>query len=221
MNKDDICYYCGKKATTREHIPPQSFFPKSQKLNLVTIPSCDDHNSKKTNKDEYVRNYISIHRSVREKGYEKFEEKTRSAFKKNKKLQNALENAEKVQLDGEETGIFIAKKEIFDDFFDHLASGIFYHITKSIFNGKWTIHLISFHEDRELYESNTENLTNLLQAYKIISTKTNFKKIKEFENEKVFLPLYYLENNGNKTSIFLNLTFYEGFKVFILGDHQN
>ena len=52
---NETCYYCGKPATSREHAPPRSFFPDSSKLNLITVPSCDIHNGRKSKDDEYVR----------------------------------------------------------------------------------------------------------------------------------------------------------------------
>ncbi|MFG0677725.1 hypothetical protein [Delftia sp. WSY_7] len=53
------CYYCGELATSREHAPPQSFFPKNFKLNLITVPSCEKHNNSKSKNDEYVFHLIS------------------------------------------------------------------------------------------------------------------------------------------------------------------
>lgn len=53
--KDDACYYCGKKATTKEHIPPVCFFPKGSKFGLFTVPACDEHNNAKSKDDEYVK----------------------------------------------------------------------------------------------------------------------------------------------------------------------
>jgi hypothetical protein len=49
------CYYCGKEQTSVEHIPPKSFFPKNQRKNLLTVPSCDEHNQQKSTDDEYVK----------------------------------------------------------------------------------------------------------------------------------------------------------------------
>ena len=54
------CYYCGKPATTTEHVPPRCLFPEMRdsggvdyRNNLLTVPSCDEHNAKKSNDDEY------------------------------------------------------------------------------------------------------------------------------------------------------------------------
>jgi hypothetical protein len=37
------CYYqgCSRPGTTKEHIPPQSFFPKDQRNQLLTVRSCE------------------------------------------------------------------------------------------------------------------------------------------------------------------------------------
>ncbi len=58
----DRCYFCGSPATSKEHVPPASLFPEDKDLadgvkhrkNLITVPSCDAHNSQKSNDDEYL-----------------------------------------------------------------------------------------------------------------------------------------------------------------------
>lgn len=64
MGKQELCYWCGKPATSREHVPPKCLFPESKDLrgldkkdyrkNLITVPSCDEHNLRKSNDDEYL-----------------------------------------------------------------------------------------------------------------------------------------------------------------------
>jgi hypothetical protein len=53
--KDEICYYCGEQASTKEHIPPECFFPKGNKVDLFTVPACEEHNNAKSKDDEYVK----------------------------------------------------------------------------------------------------------------------------------------------------------------------
>jgi hypothetical protein len=58
------CYWCGKVATSREHVPPKCLFPEKKDIehiydvdyrkSLVTVPSCDEHNLKKSHDDEYL-----------------------------------------------------------------------------------------------------------------------------------------------------------------------
>ena len=56
----ETCYACVGLATTKEHAPPRSFFPKIWKRgNLITVPSCDAHNHDQSEDVEYARNVIS------------------------------------------------------------------------------------------------------------------------------------------------------------------
>jgi hypothetical protein len=60
------CYMCDSPATSSEHAPPKCFFPsknasgKDLRRNLITVPSCDLHNSKKSKDDEYLRAIILL-----------------------------------------------------------------------------------------------------------------------------------------------------------------
>ena len=55
------CYMCDEESTSSEHVPPKCLFPEQKDLpegvdlrkSLITVPSCDLHNSKKSNDDEY------------------------------------------------------------------------------------------------------------------------------------------------------------------------
>jgi hypothetical protein len=49
----ECCYYCGNKKTSREHLPPQQIF-RGFKVDCMTVPSCDKHNTKKTGDDEAI-----------------------------------------------------------------------------------------------------------------------------------------------------------------------
>lgn len=64
MEIQECCYWCGAPATSREHVPPKCLFPESKdfkdliqkdfRKNLITVPSCDAHNLRKSNDDEYL-----------------------------------------------------------------------------------------------------------------------------------------------------------------------
>lgn len=57
-----ICYMCNAAKTSDEHVPPKGLFPKRGDLSpgmdlrkqLITVPSCDVHNSEKSLDDEYL-----------------------------------------------------------------------------------------------------------------------------------------------------------------------
>jgi len=58
------CYWCGREATSREHVPPKCLFPEDKDIksiykenfrrSLITVPSCDGHNLAKSHHDEYL-----------------------------------------------------------------------------------------------------------------------------------------------------------------------
>jgi hypothetical protein len=47
------CYFCGAKATTFEHVPPRQMF-KGFSCDSITVPSCDEHNTKKSGDDQAI-----------------------------------------------------------------------------------------------------------------------------------------------------------------------
>jgi len=63
------CYMCNKAGTTKEHVPPKCFFPEKKDIrpeedyrkNLITAPSCQEHNSGKSDDDSYLLAVIAAH----------------------------------------------------------------------------------------------------------------------------------------------------------------
>src|SRR6266576_4429106 len=55
------CYMCDKPATSHEHVPPKCIFPERKDTGgedlrdqLMTVPSCDEHNTRKSKDDEFL-----------------------------------------------------------------------------------------------------------------------------------------------------------------------
>jgi hypothetical protein len=53
------CYYCGSLATSGEHVPPKQMF-KPFECDSITVPSCDEHNSKKGGRDQAIVSALLI-----------------------------------------------------------------------------------------------------------------------------------------------------------------
>jgi hypothetical protein len=59
-NNMNTCYACGQPATSVEHVPPKCIFPEIKdaavdfRKNLITVPSCDVHNTAKSQDDEFL-----------------------------------------------------------------------------------------------------------------------------------------------------------------------
>lgn len=58
--REGMCVYCGPSESqlTRDHIPPQSIFPKPKPANLVTVPACRACNDAFKLDDEYFRTFV-------------------------------------------------------------------------------------------------------------------------------------------------------------------
>src|SRR5690606_23103004 len=63
----ETCYMCSSAKTSKEHVPPKCLFPEQSDSNgkdyrkeLITVPSCDEHNSAKSKEDEYFLLCLSM-----------------------------------------------------------------------------------------------------------------------------------------------------------------
>ncbi len=59
-----VCVYCGKKPTTKDHIPPKRIFSKPRPDSLITVPSCEDCNASFQLDDEYFDLMLSMTENV-------------------------------------------------------------------------------------------------------------------------------------------------------------
>ena len=145
-----ICIYCEKnKATTRDHVPAESFFPKPRPNNLITVPCCEECNKSFQGDDEYLRMMLSS--IVGNKFPEIINNVNRSlARPEGQGLRNSLRTSiARVELKSP-GGIFLGTSfEVRPEFkrlyriIDRVARGLFFHETKSLLSGN--SRLISVH----------------------------------------------------------------------------
>ena len=72
------CYACNRPKTSDEHVPPRLLFPASKdtdgdrdlRRNLITVPSCDVHNSQKSKDDEYLLWVLSSNADANDVGFQ-------------------------------------------------------------------------------------------------------------------------------------------------------
>ncbi len=135
------CYMCSAEETSREHAPPQCLFPeegdigRNLRRNLVTVPSCDEHNSKKSADDEFLRAVIlaaAVDSSevARHQFLGKFlrgARRNRDAHSEFFKDMGSISSGTKrvLKLD----------RDRFDKCVEHLARALFFHTFKS----KWSL----------------------------------------------------------------------------------
>lgn len=85
------CLYCGKKATTRDHIPPKCFFPQPRPSNLITVPSCIACNNLSSKDEENFRAVLMFSDAGEsEAGKALWDQKLHRSFKKNIGLRKTI-----------------------------------------------------------------------------------------------------------------------------------
>jgi hypothetical protein len=135
------CYMCAAGETSREHAPPQCLFPEESDIgrdlrrNLITVPSCDEHNSKKSADDEFLRavilmvavgsNEIAKHQFLGKflRGVERNHDAHSEFFKDMGLISSDTQRVLKLD------------RNRFDKCIDHLARALFFHTFKS----KWSL----------------------------------------------------------------------------------
>ena len=106
----ETCYVCDRAATTREHAPPKCFFPEQKDVgrdlrkNLISVPSCRDHNTARSNDDQYVMAIVVMHFMTTGVARSQFATKIIRTLKRSTPLVKSLFRQPKnVTVDGERT----------------------------------------------------------------------------------------------------------------------
>ena len=84
------CIYCGKPATTREHVPSKAFLIEPYPESLATIPACFECNNGFSSDEEYISCFLDV---LKEAAYEYYTQR-QNTFKrlaKNSKLKALIE----------------------------------------------------------------------------------------------------------------------------------
>jgi len=141
MASDSTCYMCPAAETSREHAPPQCLFPDAKEIgrdlrrNLITVPSCDDHNSAKSKDDEFLRAVILFSAvSSSEVARHQFLGKLlRGAARNPHAYANFFTDAGTLAESSQHALRF--ERNRFDACIDHLVRAIFFHT----FGTKWEL----------------------------------------------------------------------------------
>lgn len=76
------CAYCGKPATSKDHVPPKNLFSKGTDR-LITVPACDQHNNAFSGLDERFREAVSFIVGVNTEHTKEIWQRVRGSFRRN------------------------------------------------------------------------------------------------------------------------------------------
>ncbi len=217
---DSSCYACGKPATTREHVPPKVFFPEKKDMpskypdfrtDLLTVPSCDDHNLTKSLDDEYLFMIIVASHVVNEIALRQFKKVIRAIHHAPNKGKIYLKNFTPASVNGLQT---IASDIDVDRFYlslDLIAKGIYFHN----FSEQWQnpikiIPLSLFKRPQSAYDICTNEKIKELRGMVL---RLFLKEEVEGSHPEIFSYQFHLDHDTKK--YILRMVFYEGFEVLV------
>ncbi|MEJ1378159.1 MAG: hypothetical protein RPU32_09350 [Candidatus Sedimenticola sp. (ex Thyasira tokunagai)] len=139
MMTGETCYMCDQPRTSREHAPPKCLFPVAKEIgqdvrrNLIKVPSCDAHNSEKSEDDEFMRAIILFSAAENnEVAQHQFLGKLLRATKRSPlKYSNYID--EKGTIESGRLRVLKIDRDRFDNCIEHLVRALFFHD----FGTKW------------------------------------------------------------------------------------
>ena len=148
--KKQCCYYCGRPATSAEHVPPRCIFPEGKdafgadmRKNLITVPSCDEHNLEKSKDDEFLMACVTPVVGNNGAGYIQTQTKVRRAIEHSDGglLRTIMPDAKQASLelpDGTRFPILVGQADVqrLCRTLEHVARGLYFHLKQSRFVGK-------------------------------------------------------------------------------------
>lgn len=164
--REATCYYCGVDASTSEHVPPRCLFPERKdslgidyRKNLITVPSCDAHNTEKSKDDEFLMACVTPIVGNNGVGYIQTQTKLRRAFARNdgQLLKLVMPDRKQAMIElpnGSTFPVLIGNANMprLCRVLEHVARGLYFHIKGERFVGDCHIlpSFISFPEDSDL-----------------------------------------------------------------------
>lgn len=222
---EETCYMCEGPATTFEHAPPKSFFPEQavfltlgieigdMRKNLVTVPSCSEHNNSKSNDDVFIRSVLLMNQETNSLGQKQFLAKVKPAFDRDASLlrEFAIDPSPVLIRDSEgifETNAMTGDMDRINGALDKMGRAIHFHHFKEKWLGKlWALPLFAFGFGWDKAAEYNKALVSLR-----IASENRFANTPEYgENKEVFYYNVIKESGG----VVLRLTFYGGAKVLI------
>lgn len=207
------CYMCNEPKTSVEHAPPRSFFPKANRVNLITVPSCISHNENTSSDDEYARNIITVSINNNQKSIDQFFSKSLKSFKRNQESTNKIVdtfiNADEVTIG--------AKAFRFDRArFDRVIRKIAYALYYSEYGKTWNRLLAVLTNQIKNSDLTNDSFGDIFDE---MSDDLNSLPLKG-ENPQIFQYSFIkFDNNENDIAIFM--IFYEGFPMLVIPDRNS
>lgn len=215
------CYWCGKKTTSREHVPPKCLFPEKKdvgqicntdyRLSLITVPSCDEHNLAKSHDDEYLMVCLASRVGNNGVAYIHTNTKIRRALERNPKFLD-IQSEDAIEINDKEFPVLFVNVDTF-------------RLMRSF---EAIARALVFHEFSFTYQGRCNVISNIFLSPE--SKESTFFQLKSFAMLNKEQQLWHTEIKGTNPKIFtyqfsnvdrigtftVALTFYEKTVVYVI-----
>lgn len=205
------CYMCDAAPTSAEHAPPKCLFPEGHRNNLITVPSCDTHNSEKSKDDEYMRFVISSsHASDAEGHKDAFDKALRGMQYRPHLFKEFFFKGPTyaATVNGEPTAAYTVDHDRLTNALEHTARAIYFHE----FKAKWAEDLWILVASGAFSPDEVNAAPQNLRISALASMDPGTPKVGD--NPDVFF--YQFWTYTDPSSSILRMVFYAGFVVFAL-----
>jgi len=210
---------CSEIASSREHVPPMCLFPEEKDIktsmfrkNLITVPSCTLHNSKKSKDDEFLMACVAGIVGNNFLGYFHTHTKIKRTFLKKGKAFLKVIMTEVYHGDfkneiGKIFPVLVGRPHFnrLESCFRHIAYGLYHHKFGKQFEGECQVLMDFITYD----DVKTEKFKILIRK----ALKYEKQPIIEGENPEVFNYEFYEPDAFGLNA--LRMTFYQGAKVYV------
>lgn len=215
----DQCYMCPAKATSREHVPPKAFFPENKDLpsgvnlraDLISVPSCDVHNTKKSKDDEYLAYVIVMHYENNSVAAAHVLTKVLRALERRPSLRGFFETQREVVLNGTPSTAIQLDYPRIKRCLTYMARALYFNTYRDQWLSPMGIYTSAAFEFDHPQGSSLHQTKKLMQLL-VSQHFTNEPRLGK--NQNVF---WYQPWRDTRQGIsLLNMCFYEGFSVIAL-----
>ena len=213
----ETCYFCDKQKTSDEHAPPRCIFPeqkdtggKDYRKNLITVPSCDAHNTNKCKDDEYLMMVLAAHYKNNQVAKNQTATKLFRSWKLNPEFaKKVVKNPRSIVIDGNVQVAFEIDNERFYRTLECIAHALYFYNYNHRIRHAFKLIAVPL-----LSTSKDAQLVNAVRSKILIDTNILFDKIARLgENQEVFW--YQLASEPEDRTV-MRMCFYQGFQAVLM-----
>ena len=153
------CYMCDAPATSREHVPPSSFFPAGHRTGLWTVPACSNHNHDNSLDVEYTRSIIALDVNTNQIARELVSGKVSRAHERRPLLKaRTFRRVAPALVRGQRTAIFEADFPRFERIISSIACAIYFREAGARWRRDWLVYSSTMVAGQVAFEGGTDTL---------------------------------------------------------------